>query len=857
LLRRHAQQRPGETLYAFLPSGQGDPVSITHARLEERARQIAAYLRAAGLTANQPGLLLFQPGIDYICAFFSCQYAGAIPVPAYPPTQVRQLARLQSIIDDAGLQPGAAAHTLVLDYGQAEALETIRQHANELAAVLVEPVQSRRPDFQPREFLYALGVLTRDHGITLIFDEIITGFRLHPGGAQSWYEVRCDLVTYGKVVGGGMPAGMVAGPAAYLDAVDGGQWQYGDQSYPGATTTFFAGTFCKHPLMLAAARAVLQKLVEAGPQLQQQLNDRTARLASQLNAVCAEVGIPLRVVHCGSLFRFDTAHNVDLLFYQLLERGLYIWEGRNMFLSTAHSEADITRIVEIFTASARALRGGGILSRPAARGAEPTRKSSPAPAVPTAVAVAAPAPASNDAGTSAVAVSGDRQQFGIALTEAQRGVWFECQLDAEAALSYNTTTVVRLRGILDETALQHAFQRIVARHSALRTVFSEDGTYQYVLQQRQFELPVLDLTGQAGAAVDASIHAWLVANDHRRIDLSEGPLMYAHLLRTRPDERLLAMTFHHLAADGLSQVLLLQELSELYNAALARRAASLPQVIPFAAYVREQQAYLGSAKFAADAAYWLERFAGAVPEPVIPSSFRRSRGGSSSRAKLQQLTISAERCTQLQRVGHKLGCTLFMTMFASTAVLLHRLTQQPDLVIAIPMMAGRSVTDQANLLGYTLNLIPLRCRWEGNPSFAAYLGTIRESLIEAYAHADYPFGQLLRKLKLSPDPRRRSLAPVLFNLNRAITVPQLHGLEGELLSSPVNFGSHDLAVDVIQLPDRLDVQFKYNVDAFESADIERLVDCFTRLLEGIVADPGCPIGALPILTEAQLNQFIR
>src|SRR5207253_2516917 len=99
----------------------------------------------------------------------------------------------------------ATGNMIVLDYGTAESLEIIRRLAPRLAAILVEPIQSRRPEFQPREFLKELRRITEDSGTCLIFDEVIDGFRLHPGGAQAMFGIRADMATYGKIVGGGMP----------------------------------------------------------------------------------------------------------------------------------------------------------------------------------------------------------------------------------------------------------------------------------------------------------------------------------------------------------------------------------------------------------------------------------------------------------------------------------------------------------------------------------------------------------------------------------------------------------------------------------------------------------------------------
>src|SRR5207237_2539452 len=134
-----------------------------------------------------------------------------------------------------------------------------------------------------------------DSGAALIFDEVVTGFRVHPGGCQALFEIRADLATYGKVLAGGMPIGVLAGKSQFMDALDGGAWQFGDDSYPSVGVTFFAGTFIRHPLAMAASWAMLNFLKEQGPQLQQWLNERTAELAKTLNDFLLERGVPLHI----------------------------------------------------------------------------------------------------------------------------------------------------------------------------------------------------------------------------------------------------------------------------------------------------------------------------------------------------------------------------------------------------------------------------------------------------------------------------------------------------------------------------------------------------------------------------------
>ena len=253
------------------------------------------------------------------------------------------------------------------DYADDAALQMIEAKAGTLAAVLVEPVQSRFPDRQPGPFLHKLRALCDRLEIALIFDEMITGFRIGAGGAQRWFGVQADLVTYGKIVGNGLPIGVVAGKADWLDYLDGGAWGFGDQTAPVRPSIFYAGTFNKNPWTMAAAAAVLEEIEARGPSLYSALNMKTARLACRLNAFFAAAGFPIEVVHFASLFRFRIASNADLFFLHLNLRGIYVWEGRNCFLSDAHTDADIDAICRAAEAAALALREGGFLDPAPAR----------------------------------------------------------------------------------------------------------------------------------------------------------------------------------------------------------------------------------------------------------------------------------------------------------------------------------------------------------------------------------------------------------------------------------------------------------------------------------------------------------
>jgi len=277
---------------------------------------------------------------------------------------VRGTKKLKSFPASAGIMPEAVENMLVLDYGTDETLEIIRQRADEIAAVMVEPIQSRRADFKPKAFLQEVRKITEQNECLLIFDEVITGFRLLPGGAQSFYDIKADLGTYGKVVGGGMPIGVIAGKKEFMDALDGGHWQFGDNSVPEVGVTYFAGTFVRHPLALAAAKAVLLHLKERGMTIYDKLNGYTDKLVNTINDFTSKTGAPFHLVNFGSLFKvkWDVEQPFgELLFLMLREKGVHIYDGFPCFFTDAFTDADVDFVISRFIEATTELQKTGFL----------------------------------------------------------------------------------------------------------------------------------------------------------------------------------------------------------------------------------------------------------------------------------------------------------------------------------------------------------------------------------------------------------------------------------------------------------------------------------------------------------------
>ena len=306
--------------------------------------------------------------------------------------------------DDAGLShsavPGVleefAEQIIVLEYGNMRHLDAIEERAGEIACVLVEPVQSRHPCRKPVEFLHEVRKLTLEKDIALIFDERITGFRVCPKGAQGHFGIQADLATYGEIPGGGMPTGIVAGLARYMDLVDCGSWNFGDGSLPKANRTSVAGTHIQNPLKAAAVLASLTEIkdrcadagnCDACTCFQKDLNRKTRELAEELDGFFAARRLPITIDYFGSLFRFRFLNGywgiTEALFFLLLRmNGVETHIQGHCFLTTAHGEEDIRAVIKgVQDSLARLLEAGFFTEAPAVAEAV-GEKAGPAPGLP-------------------------------------------------------------------------------------------------------------------------------------------------------------------------------------------------------------------------------------------------------------------------------------------------------------------------------------------------------------------------------------------------------------------------------------------------------------------------------------------
>ena len=765
-----------------------------------------------------------------LVVLFSGDYHGS-----FDEVLVKSVGNQRSMPVAPGIPRESVANILVLDYGTPESLEVIRQRADEIAAVLVEPVQSRHPELRPAEFLREVRSITEKSGSALIFDEVVTGFRTHIGGMQAVFGIKADLATYGKVVAGGMPMGILAGTPAFMDALDGGAWKYGDDSFPQVGVTFYAGTFMRHPLAMAAVRASLLHLKASGPQLQTDLAAKTASLVEDLNALLSEFSYPSQLETFSSWFYFPVPTDPKLarmLHFHLREQGIHIQEGFPCFLTTAHTDADLQQVREAFRKGLERMRAGQILPSASSVQEIPAATAEPALAI-TAAPVARDFP----------------------ITEQQREIFLGTQLGDEANCAFNESTSLLLKGDLNIPALKSSLEQLVIRHEALRSTIDADGEIVHVSAEAQVDLQLDDLSTLSSAEKEQRRSEILHTEASTPFHLIEGPLFRTRLISLAGQDHILVLTAHHIVFDGWSTNVLFSELSELYNAAVKGKTAALPTPLAFSEYANNQHKQLSSPERATIEAFWLNQFKTLPTALQLPTDYPRPSLRENAGAT-KRFVFPSEVLKAVRKAGAKQGSTLFATLLSGFSLLIHRLAQQDDVVIGIPVAGQAQLENGGTLVGHGVNFLPIRSHLQPQQTFAQFLKQTRKTLLDAQDHQDYTYGTLLHKLKIPSDPSRLQLVEVQFNVEQVGAGLKFDGLTVDLSANPKTHVNMDLFFNFIDRGNELWLDCDYNTGLFESATIDRWFGHLNAILHAFVADAEQPAEQVSLLTADQLQQTL-
>ncbi|MBU6399951.1 MAG: amino acid adenylation domain-containing protein [Verrucomicrobia bacterium] len=438
------------------------------------------------------------------------------------------------------------------------------------------------------------------------------------------------------------------------------------------------------------------------------------------------------------------------------------------------------------------------------------------------------------------------------LSFAQQRLWFLNQLEPDSPL-YNMPLAVRLQGRLDETALHLALEAVVARHEPLRTrcVATENGPIQQIDPPAPVPLRQVNLRSLPETEREPEARRLLETEARRPFDLSRDPMLRALLTRVDDTEWRLLVTLHHIAADGWSWGIFCRELSALYDAFIAGRTASLPQLpIQYADFAWWQQQTLRGERLEQQLAYWKQQLAGAPRLLELPTDHPRP-ARQTSQGRTQSRPLPGALRDELLALSREEGATLFMTLLAAFQAVLHRYTRQSDLLVGTPL-AGRQLAETEPLIGFFINTLVLRSRLSGDPTFRTLLRQVREATLEAVAHQDLPFEKLVEELQPQRSPSHSPLVQVMFVLQN-LPVLELHLTGATVSPLPLDTGTakFDLTLALIEDASGLQASAEYNADLFEPATIGRFLDHYHTLLEAIVADPDRRLSELPLLSPAE------
>ncbi|WP_436520725.1 amino acid adenylation domain-containing protein [Actinoplanes sp. HUAS TT8] len=426
------------------------------------------------------------------------------------------------------------------------------------------------------------------------------------------------------------------------------------------------------------------------------------------------------------------------------------------------------------------------------------------------------------------------------LSLGQEQLWFLSRLEPDSP-EYLVPLVARLTGDLDLDALNRAWHGLLRRHEILRTRYAMiDGSPRQIIDEydtgRAGDLVVVDVSGSAAPEVELT--GRLEAMIHRSIDLENEWPVRAQLIRTAPGEQVLAFVFHHIACDAWSLGAFGAELGALYRGA---EPAGLPiQYSDFAAWQR------GSAKHDEHLEYW--RGALADLEPVELGYDRPRPPVRDAAGAVLDVEIPAELGERLRAVSTGQNATLFMTLMAGFQVLLHRHTGKADIPVGT-MVSGRDRPELQNLIGYLINSLVIRTRWDGVPTFTQLLATVRDTVHDAFDHQDVPFARLVDALQPERDMSRSPLFQVAFTLQKDRSkVLDLPGVDTAPVDAASTVSRFDLTVVVSERADgSLGVQFEYATALFDRSTVARLAGHYLRLLQSVADEPGALIANLRFL----------
>jgi amino acid adenylation domain-containing protein/non-ribosomal peptide synthase protein (TIGR01720 family) len=453
-----------------------------------------------------------------------------------------------------------------------------------------------------------------------------------------------------------------------------------------------------------------------------------------------------------------------------------------------------------------------------------------------------------------------------ALSYNQQALWFLNKLAPDSA-AYNIFFAVDITTAVNVNAMQQAFQSLLDRHPTLRTNFYEQmgQPIQKVHTQFTVDFELIECSTWS----ESKLNQYLTEQAHQAFDLEKDSLMRIRLCQQSNESYVLLWVVHHICVDLWSMTILLDELKQYYSAySQNNNNIVLPEIkTTYVDFAYWQQTMLNSDKGDAQAQYWLQKLSGELPILDLPLDFPRpaiqTYTGASIGFKLDTKILQA-----LRAIVKTSGTTLYILLLSIFQVLLHRYTQQDDIVIGSPS-AGRCHADFNEVIGYFTNMLAMRADLSENPSFNGFLSQMQTTVLEALENQHYPFQLLVDKLSLERDPSRTPLFQVAFGLQKPHKMTQcapfvlrekganmmLGNLPLESRTLEQKIAQFDMTLIMVESDDNLIGSWEYNSALFKPETIQRMITHFQTLISSIINEPEQRISEFNLLPDSEQQQL--
>jgi amino acid adenylation domain-containing protein len=443
----------------------------------------------------------------------------------------------------------------------------------------------------------------------------------------------------------------------------------------------------------------------------------------------------------------------------------------------------------------------------------------------------------------------------LPLSPTQEGFWILHQHKLDRVLN-TLAASVHIQLPLNIQLLEYCLNTLLQRHDALRTTFQErEGQpVQVIASNLPISLSVVDLRVLSGAQQETEVWRLEAEETQHPFDLTQGPLVRARLLQLAAEEYVLLLSMHQMICDRWSMNICVRELAGLYEALASDQSSPLSELSwSYTDFVQQQQEWLESEAATEQLSYWKQQLAERPMSLDLPTDRLRVLERS-LRNSTYELTLPQTLSEALKKVSQRENVNLDMILVAALQTLLYRYTGQEDLLIGT-VTANRPSAESETVVGSLENLLALRTHLSGDLTFHALLGQVREMLLEARRHQEFPFASLLRELPPVTTPGLNPLFQVMVTLAPSCA-PLPSGWEMTWLQTGAGTSSYDLSLDIEEQAEGLLTRFVYSSDLFDEATIERMAGHWQQLLEGAVADPEQSLDSLPLLTEPERHRLL-